>query len=88
MRKVSFDFEKKLTDIWIDAYYTSFPCRHCSGYGDAKAKYEVFHLTPPDAPQCLSLKLSSYPWKSVKLVSCCSDCHSISMRVKQPQRKR
>ncbi|KAH7694004.1 hypothetical protein AAVH_38955, partial [Aphelenchoides avenae] len=63
------------TDFWINAYYTSFPCRHCTGYDNAEEYHEVFHLTPPDASQCLSLKYT--PYKRIEVISCRPNCHVI-----------
>ncbi|KAH7724133.1 hypothetical protein AAVH_08393 [Aphelenchoides avenae] len=104
------------TDFWINAYYTSFPCHHCSGRSnandcsgdddaedcsgdeqtaldyrdanndDANDYYEVFHLTPPEARQCLTLKYA--PYKRINVVSCIPDCYLIRVRLQKSQQER
>lgn len=79
------------TDYWISAYYTSFPCRQCSSPADSEGYEEVFHVTPPEAQQCLSLKythLEHVEVEHVEVVNGKSDCHCTSIAILQMQHER
>lgn len=65
---------KEITEVWINAYYTSFACRQCSHRDNAVDEPElVFHLTRPcEVHPCLSLKYTHY--EQVEVVSFSAVC--------------
>ncbi|KAH7708940.1 hypothetical protein AAVH_23786 [Aphelenchoides avenae] len=88
MRQVTLT-DVDIVDVWINAYYTSFPCRQCSLHGDEEDKHEVlvFHLTPPRARKCLSLKYTKR-YERVEVVNYKPDCVSVIVSTPRLHRQR
>lgn len=80
-----------ITDVWINAYYTSFSCYQCHSRGDTKDNRVVFHhtryiVTPSNSRHCLCLTYT--PYELVQVVNCSAECCGIDVTIHQLHQKR